>query len=105
MSRGLLGGGTSPGQSNYSSDEEDSDTEEYMQSKLDMMTGGPAKDGASALEGMTDEEKEKEARELHDLIQKLNEKGIIQMAPLGSDNQPIKLPPPPPDDDNDSDPE
>lgn len=33
MSRGLLGGGTSPGQSNYSSDEEDSDTEEYMQSK------------------------------------------------------------------------
>lgn len=38
-----------------------------------MMTGGPAKDEASALEGLTDEEKEKEARELHDLIQKLNE--------------------------------
>ena len=33
MSKGLLGGGTSPGQSTYSSDEEDSDTEEYMQSK------------------------------------------------------------------------
>ena len=38
-----------------------------------MMTGGPAKDEASGLEGMTDEEKEKEARELHDLIQRLNE--------------------------------
>ena len=33
MSKDLLGGGTSPGQSTYSSDEEDSDTEEYMQSK------------------------------------------------------------------------
>ena len=32
-------------------------------------------------------------------------KGIIQMAPLGSDNQPIRFPPPPPDDDNASDPE
>ena len=57
---------------------------------------------------MTDDEKEEEARKLADLIKRLNEwgdkvvltwshtlcrKGIIQMMPLGSENQPIEFPP------------
>lgn len=33
MAHGLLGGGISPGQSNYSSDEKDSDTDEYLDSQ------------------------------------------------------------------------
>ena len=45
----------------------------FLPIRLDVMTGGPAKEETSPLEGMTDEEKEREARELHDLIQKLNE--------------------------------
>ena len=48
-------------------------TRSFLPIRLDVMTGGPAKEETSPLEGMTDEEKEREARELHDLIQKLNE--------------------------------
>ena len=44
----------------------------FLPIRLDVMTGGPAKKETPPLEGMTDEE-EREARELHDLIQKLNE--------------------------------
>ena len=37
------------------------------------MTGGLAEEGPSPLDNMTEEEKEKEAAELHVLIQRLNQ--------------------------------
>lgn len=40
--------------------------------RIDEMTGGLVRDEPNPLDGMTDEEKEQEARKLNDLIHRLN---------------------------------
>ncbi|KAI4882252.1 hypothetical protein NFI96_028672 [Prochilodus magdalenae] len=74
--RGLLGGQRSKATSSgmqYSSDS-DSDTEEYRQVKgrINPVTGKVEEEQPDPMEGMTEEEKEEEARRLVSLINKLS---------------------------------
>ncbi|XP_066519818.1 synembryn-A isoform X2 [Hoplias malabaricus] len=87
--RGLLGGQRSKGTSSgtqYSSDS-DSDTEEYRQVKgrINPVTGSVEEELPDPMEGMTEEEKEEEARRLVTLINKLSKDSVIQ--PMGLDAQ------------------
>lgn len=73
--RGLLGGGsrTPSSDAQYSSDS-DSDTEEYRQVKdrVNPVTGRVETEQPDPMEGMTEEEKEEEARRLITLFNKLS---------------------------------
>nr|XP_057918719.1 synembryn-A isoform X2 [Doryrhamphus excisus] len=85
--RGLLGGPASSAFSSnalYSSDS-DSDTEEYRQVKdrINPVTGRVEREQADHMEGMTEEEKEEEAKRLIRLFNKLSRDNIIQ--PMGVD--------------------
>ena len=99
MAHGLLTGGKSTGEDQYSSDSETSDTEEYIQSlpkfvhthshphtyththtytfthahSVDPVTGGPSKEDECPFDEMTEEQKEEEARKLEDLFQRLEQ--------------------------------
>ncbi|KAI6656800.1 Synembryn [Oopsacas minuta] len=81
MQRGLMGGGSHEGEASYSSDSQDSDTEEFLQcqSNLDPITAAPKSKEPSEIDSMTEEEKEKEAVKLMDAIDKLNKSGFIKM--------------------------
>ncbi|XP_054625467.1 synembryn-A isoform X2 [Dunckerocampus dactyliophorus] len=85
--RGLLGGPasrTSCSDTLYSSDS-DSDTEEYRQVKdrINLVTGRVEREQTDHMEGMTEEEKEEEAKSLIRLFNKLSRDNIIQ--PMGVD--------------------
>ncbi|GLD57432.1 synembryn-A-like protein [Lates japonicus] len=87
--RGLLGGqGPRAPTSNaqYSSDS-DSDTEEYRQVKdrINPVTGRVEAEQSDPMEGMTEEEKEEEAKRLIMLFNKLSRDSIIQ--PMGVDSE------------------
>ncbi|XP_068439680.1 synembryn-A [Clinocottus analis] len=86
--RGLLGGQGSRVSSNaqYSSDS-DSDTEEYRQVKdrINPVTGRVEAEQPDPMEGMTEEEKEEEAKRLIMLFNKLSRDNIIQ--PMGVDSE------------------
>ncbi|XP_053197725.1 synembryn-A [Scomber japonicus] len=86
--RGLLGGGsrTSISDGQYSSDS-DSDTEEYRQMKdrINPVTGRVEEEQPDPMEGMTEEEKEEEAKRLIVLFNKLSRDNIIQ--PMGVDEE------------------
>ncbi|KAK2820311.1 hypothetical protein Q5P01_023270 [Channa striata] len=87
--RGLLGGQgprTSPSDVQYSSDS-DSDTEEYRQFKdrINPVTGRVEAEQPDPMEGMTEEEKEEEAKRLIMLFNKLSRDSIIQ--PMGVDSE------------------
>ncbi|XP_056221122.1 synembryn-A isoform X2 [Seriola aureovittata] len=87
--RGLLGGQgsrTSSSDAQYSSDS-DSDTEEYRQVKdrINPVTGRVEAEHSDPMEGMTEEEKEEEARRLIMLFNKLSRDSIIQ--PMGVDSE------------------
>ncbi|MEQ2218345.1 Synembryn-A [Xenoophorus captivus] len=76
--RGLLNGRRNSGDgqfaSHYSSDS-DSDTEEYREarSKINLVTGRVEAEQPDPMEGMTDEEKEEEARRLICMINRLSQ--------------------------------
>ncbi|MED6266840.1 hypothetical protein CHARACLAT_006100 [Characodon lateralis] len=84
--RGLLNGWRNSGDgqfaSHYSSDS-DSDTEEYREarSKINLVTGRVEAEQPDPMEGMTEEEKEEEARRLFCMINRLSQDQIIQ--PMG----------------------
>ncbi|RVE68962.1 hypothetical protein OJAV_G00073020 [Oryzias javanicus] len=84
--RGLLNGrrnsGDSQFASHYSSDS-DSDTEEYREAKakINLVTGRVEAEQPDPMEGMTEEEKEEEARRLISMINRLSRDQIIQ--PMG----------------------
>ncbi|XP_077406002.1 chaperone Ric-8A isoform X2 [Vanacampus margaritifer] len=85
--RGLLGGPTSRtscSDTPYSSDS-DSDTEEYRQVKdrVNPVTGRVEAELPDPMEGMTEEEKEEEAKRLIRIFNKLSRDNIIQ--PMGVD--------------------
>ncbi|KAI3365009.1 hypothetical protein L3Q82_001164 [Scortum barcoo] len=87
--RGLLGGQgarTPSSEGQYSSDS-DSDTEEYLQVKdrINPVTGRVEAEQPDPMEGMTEEEKEEEARRLIMLFNKLSRDSIIQ--PMGVDSE------------------
>lgn len=96
VTRGLLGGQRSKGTSSgtqYSSDS-DSDTEEYRQvkSRINPVTGRVEEEQPDPMEGMTEEEKEEEARRLVSLINKLSKDNMIQPMGLDAHGQLTPLP-------------
>ncbi|XP_043959298.1 synembryn-A isoform X2 [Gambusia affinis] len=84
--RGLLGGQRAVADAQYSSDS-DSDTEEYRQMKdrINPVTGRVEAEQSNPMEGMTEEEKEEEAKRLIMLFNKLSKENIIQ--PMGVDEE------------------
>ncbi|KAJ8682060.1 hypothetical protein QAD02_017852 [Eretmocerus hayati] len=77
----------------YSSDSEDSDTEEYEKYKdrINPITGcyeGPKSD---PFENMTEDQKEYEALRLVNLVDQLQRGGIIQPCRVGEDGQPVPI--------------
>ncbi|XP_050080472.1 synembryn [Anopheles maculipalpis] len=88
--RGLLGGRTGNGGEQYSSDSEDSDTEEYkqIQHAINPVIGCYEPPKPNPLEGMSEEQKEYEAMELVKLMDKLQRQGLIQPCKIGDDGRP-----------------
>lgn len=90
-SRGLLGsdGVVAPSQE-YSSDSEDSDTEEYkrIEHAINPVTGCFEPPRPNPFEGMSDEQKEYEAMKLVNLIDQLDRQGVIKPARIGADGRP-----------------
>lgn len=87
--RGLLGGHGTPS-CDYSSESEDSDTEEYksMQHGINPVLGCYEPPRPNPFEGMTEEQKEYEAMQMVNLMDKLNRQGIVQPCRIGEDGRP-----------------
>lgn len=88
--RGLMMGHPPGHVSCYSSDSEDSETEEYKQAEnsINPVTGSYEAPRPNPLENMTEEQKEYEAVKLVNMIDQLQRKGIIQPARVGEDGKP-----------------
>ncbi|CAO1440688.1 unnamed protein product [Diamesa serratosioi] len=91
--RGLLGGRNSDKQTEYSSDSEDSDTDEYkeLQHAINPVIGCYEPPKKSPLDGMTEEQKEYEAEKLVHLIDQLHRTGIVQPCRIGEDGRPVAV--------------
>jgi len=90
--RGLLGGGRGQGQACYSSDS-DSDTEEFKEVRhsINPVTRVAEPEGErvkSVLEGMTEEQKEYEAVQLANMMDRLTSSGVIKPCRVGADGKP-----------------
>lgn len=74
----------------YSSDSEDSDTEEYKQVQhgINPVLGCFEKPKPSPLAGMSEEQKEYEAMQLVTLMDKLHRSGVVQPCRVGEDGKP-----------------
>ncbi|XP_070155721.1 synembryn isoform X2 [Polyergus mexicanus] len=86
--KGLLG--PSQAETNYSSESEDSETEEYLKFKeqINPVTGCFENPKSNPLEGMTDAQKEYEALQLVNLVDKLTREGIVRPCRIGDDGKP-----------------
>ncbi|RWS21845.1 synembryn-A-like protein, partial [Leptotrombidium deliense] len=86
--RGLMLGGR--GRNNYSSESEDSDTEEYLKckDKINPVIGCYEEPRKDPMEGMTEEQKEYEAMQLVSMMDKLTRTGVVQPCRLGEDGKP-----------------
>lgn len=91
--RGLLGGGQGTPGTDYSSDSEDSDTEEYknVASSFNPVLGCHEAPRPNPMAGMSDEQKEYEAMQLVQLMEKLNKQGVVQPCRIGPDGRPVPL--------------
>ncbi|KAK3611621.1 hypothetical protein CHS0354_018317 [Potamilus streckersoni] len=89
--RGLMLGGQGGG--DYSSDSQDSDTEEYtnLKDKINPVTGRYEEDKPDPLADMSEEQKEYEAMKLVNVIDKLHREGIIQATTIGADGRPTPV--------------
>ncbi|GAB1599907.1 synembryn-A-like [Argonauta hians] len=90
--RGLLMGGRGK-MASYSSESEDSETEEYSALKpmVNPVTGRWEEERPRAVDTMSEEQKEYEAMKAVDLLHKLHEKGIIQAGTMGEDGKPMPV--------------
>lgn len=86
--KGLLG--PNKGKSVYSSESEDSETEEYLKHKeqINPVIGCYEHPKPNPLEGMTEEQKEYEALQLVGLVDKLTREGLVQPCRIGDDGKP-----------------
>lgn len=86
--RGLMMGGRRS--DNYSSESEDSDTEEYLQykEKINPVVGCYEPSKVNPLEGMSDEQKEHEAMQLVNMIDKMARTGVVRPCKVGDDGKP-----------------
>lgn len=91
--RGLMLGGDGKKPDGYSSDSEDSDTEEYQKYRdsVNPVTGcyEPPKPDPTA--GMSDEQKEYEAMQLVNMMDKLTRDGVVQPCRIGEDGRPAPV--------------
>ncbi|XP_028410018.1 synembryn-A-like [Dendronephthya gigantea] len=91
---GLMAGNNDETAGNYSTDDEESDSEEYEQIKdqIDPMTGAQVDPNVeNPLDKMTEEEKELEAERLANLLSKLNKQGIVKPVAIGPDGKPVEI--------------
>jgi hypothetical protein len=88
--RGLMCGGQG---AIYSSESEDSETEEYSQLKdnVNPVTGRWEESKTSAMEGMSEEQKEYEAMQLVNKLDKLQRAGVIQPTKISDDGKPVPV--------------
>ncbi|XP_011690211.1 PREDICTED: synembryn-A [Wasmannia auropunctata] len=86
--KGLLG--RSQVETAYSSESEDSETEEYQKYKeqINPVTGCFEHPKPDPLEGMTEEQKEYEALKLINLVDKLTREGVVRPCRIGDDGKP-----------------
>ncbi|XP_074597154.1 ric8 guanine nucleotide exchange factor A isoform X2 [Brevipalpus obovatus] len=86
--RGLLLAGKT--NTSYSSDSEDSDTEEYskLKEKINPVTGCYEPLKVNPMEGMTEEQKEHEAMKLVNMMDRLSRAGVVQPCRVGNDGKP-----------------
>eukprot|EP00095_Tigriopus_kingsejongensis_P003037 maker-scaffold1070_size64748-snap-gene-0.14 protein:Tk03037 transcript:maker-scaffold1070_size64748-snap-gene-0.14-mRNA-1 annotation:"synembryn" len=91
--RGLMLGGKGDNAGNYSAEEEDSDTEEYLESahKVNPIVGCVEPERPSPFEGMSEEQKEYEAVKLANLIHDLHNMGVVKPAIPGPDGRPQEV--------------
>ncbi|KAI1309411.1 Synembryn-A [Halotydeus destructor] len=89
--RGLMLGGN--GSREYSSDSEDSDTEEYSKyrDKINPIIGCYENPKPNPLEGMSDEQKEYEAMRLVNAIEKMTSAGVVRPCRVGVDGKPLPI--------------
>lgn len=87
--RGLMLGGTG-NSGDYSSESEESDTEEYTQykDKINPVTGCYEEPKPDPMAGMTPEQKEYEAIRLVEMIHKLAKTGVVKPCRVGEDGKP-----------------
>lgn len=86
--KGLLG--RNQAETNYSSESEDSETEEYIKFKeqINPVIGCFENPKPNPLEGMTDAQKEHEALQLVKLVDKLTREGVVRPCRIGDDGKP-----------------
>ncbi|EGI57494.1 Synembryn-A [Acromyrmex echinatior] len=86
--KGLLG--RSQAETAYSSESEDSETEEYQKYKerINPVTGCFEHSKPNPFEGMTEEQKEYEALKLVNLVDKLTKEGVVRPCRIGDDGKP-----------------
>ncbi|XP_012215076.1 synembryn [Linepithema humile] len=91
--KGLLGSSGSIQETAYSSESEDSETEEYLKYKeqINPITGCFEHPKPNPLEGMTDEQKEYEALQLVNLVDKLTRDGVVRPCRIGEDGKPTPI--------------
>ncbi|KAJ8952632.1 hypothetical protein NQ314_007491 [Rhamnusium bicolor] len=88
--RGLLAGGHDKGEAEYSSDSDDSETEEYADHKhgINPVLGCYEAPHPNIMENMTEEQKEYEAMKLVELMDSLMKCGTIKPCRVGDDGKP-----------------
>ena len=86
--RGLMLGGKRS--DNYSSESEDSETEEYAayKDKINPVIGCTEESKGNPMEGMTEEQKEYEAMKLVNTIDQMMREGIVRPCKIGDDGKP-----------------
>uniref|UniRef100_T1JDW5 LysM domain-containing protein n=1 Tax=Strigamia maritima TaxID=126957 RepID=T1JDW5_STRMM len=89
--RGLMLGGQ--GKGNYSSESDDSDTEEYREARdrINPVIGCYEEPRLDPMAGMSEEQKEYEAIQLVNLMDKLSRGGMIQPMRVGEDEKPYPV--------------
>ncbi|KAH9409698.1 PREDICTED: synembryn-A-like [Rhagoletis zephyria] len=77
----------------YSSDSDDSETDEYVQNvdRINPVTGHIQELAPNPMEGMSEEQKEYEANQLVNLIDQMQRTGIIQPCRIGEDGRPVPI--------------
>ncbi|XP_044747836.1 synembryn [Coccinella septempunctata] len=91
--RGLLGGREDEEAAEFSSDNEDSETEEYAENKhnINPVLGCYEPSHPDAMAGMTDEQKEYEAMKIINLMDALTREGTIKPCKIDENGKPVPI--------------
>ncbi|XP_045480560.1 synembryn [Harmonia axyridis] len=91
--RGLLGGKKDAEAAEFSSDSEDSETEEYAENKhmINPVLGCYRPSNTDVLDGMSDEQKEYEAMKIINLMDALTREGTIKPCKIDENGRPVPI--------------